>query len=177
MFDIEKHLSHRDVDRNIHTCWIDYEEIVATFPFWNLSGQFVGYLSYRPLSNKVKSNDIKGRYYTYRSKKDICVWGLESWKFSNTLFLTEGIFDACRLTRRGYSAIAGLSNNLNVPTERWIKFIKNTRPVVVICDNDESGEDLKSLGHFSYKTIAKDLGDATDEEVDYIIKRYGYQTF
>lgn len=173
MFDIEKHIKYRGIDTSIHVCWIDYDEIVATFPCWNLSGQMVGYMTYRPLAPKTKNNDIEGRYNTRRTKKNICVWGLESWNFSNTLFLTEGIFDACRLTRRGYSAIAFMSNSTNLPTERWVSVIKNTRPVVAICDNDSSGDNLRKLGHLSYKPVASDLGDATEEEVNYVIKRYG----
>lgn len=177
MFDIKKHLQDREMDASIHKYWIDYDEIVATFPCWNLSGQIVGSITYRPLSEKKKSNDIKGRYHNYRSKQSICVWGLESWNFSNTLFLTEGIFDTCRLTSRGYSAIAVLSNSVNVPTKKWIKIIRNIRPVVAICDNDDSGKSLQNLGHFSYKTTAKDLGDSTEEEVNYVIERYDFKNF
>lgn len=173
MFDIEKHLQERFMDTSIHECWIDYNENIATFPLWNLSGQLIGYTVYRPLSEKKKCNDAKGRYYTYRIKEFISVWGLESWKFSNTLFLTEDIFDACRLTHHGYSAIAVLSNGVNTNTKKWLKIVKNIRPIVVICDNDNSGDGLRKLGHYSYKTVANDLGDSTEDEVNYIIEKYG----
>jgi hypothetical protein len=94
---ILEHLQLRHMNLAIHTAWLDEVEDVATFPLWNLSGKMIGYQSYRPSGiKKVFNHPKEGRYYTYRKNLDIGVWGLESWKFSNTLFVTEGIFDACR---------------------------------------------------------------------------------
>jgi hypothetical protein len=45
---------------------------------------------------------------------------MESWRWTNTLFITEGIFDAARLTERGASAIAMASNDLDKTTARWL---------------------------------------------------------
>jgi hypothetical protein len=73
-----------------------------------------GFQQYRPAANKQKDNHPRdSRYFTYRKNRVVGVWGLESWSLSNTLFVTEGVFDAARLTARGYSAIATLSNDLD----------------------------------------------------------------
>ena len=98
------HIHNRHVDTDLHRVWVDDESRVAVFPLWNLSGEMTGYQAYRPDADKVKKNDKYGRYYTYRGlklvrnhNKTVAVWGLESWNLSNTLFVTEGIFDAAAL--------------------------------------------------------------------------------
>lgn len=99
------------------------------------------------------------------------VWGLESWNFSKTLFLTEGLFDAARMTYMGYSAVAVFSNN-PVNHRSWLKVVKANRPVVVLCDNDSAGTKLAKYGSTSYTiTSAKDVGDASADELEYVVKK------
>ena len=93
------HLHSRYFSMNLHRAWLD--EGVATFPLWNLSGQLVGYQQYRPFADKKAKNDPReGRYFTRLSRDRVGVWGLESWQFSDVLFLCEGVFDACKVTAR-----------------------------------------------------------------------------
>ena len=101
-----EHLKDRHVDLELHRPAIDEVERVATFYLYNLSNQFVGYQQYRPDANKTKNNHPKlARYFTYRKQPTLAVWGLESLHLTpHVVFLTEGIFDAARLTERGYSA-------------------------------------------------------------------------
>ena len=168
-----QNLRSRYFDMNLHTAWVDENEGVATFPLWNLSGQLVGYQQYRPSATKKKDNHPKmSRYFTYRKNKVVGVWGLESWNLSNTLFVTEGTFDACRLTSSGFSAVALLSNDIDASTRKWIFAVKKHRPVVSICDNDAAGLRLAKHGHLSHVVESGDLGDASDEYVANLIKEY-----
>lgn len=168
-----QHLHSRYFDSTLHKVWIDETEGVATYPLWNLSGQMVGYQQYRPSANKQKDNHPKdSRYFTYRKNKVAGVWGLESWKLSNTLFVTEGTFDACRITYRGFSAIATLSNDLDDNLRRWLWTIRKARRVVVVCDNDAAGRRLAKYGHISCVVESGDLGDASEEYVQQLIELY-----
>lgn len=167
-----QHLHNRHINFDIHRVWLDNEEYMATFPLLNLSGQLVGYQQYRPLANKEKKNNPKeGRYFTYTKKDTRGVWGLESWKFSKTLFITEGIFDACRLTDKGYSAIATMSNDpkhlLNL-----FYIISQDRPIVAICDNDSAGKKLAKYGTSSIIVEDGDLGDASEKYVNELLLQY-----
>jgi len=169
-----QNLRSRYFDANLHKAWVDEDEGVATFPLWNLSGQLVGYQQYRPSANKKKDNHPKmSRYFTYRKNKVVGVWGLESWNLSNTLFVTEGIFDACRLTFLGYSAVATLSNDVDDSLKSWLWTVIKYRRVVCVCDNDAAGRRLAKYGHLSHVVESGDLGDATDEYVANVVKEYG----
>lgn len=170
---IKEHLQSRYLDMNLHSVWIDETEGVATFPLWNLSGKIIGYQQYRPNADKQKKNHPKmGRYFTYLKDKVVGVWGLESWNFSKTLYVTEGVFDACRLTRYGYSAIATLSNDISPSLEAWMWIVRQNRFVVAVCDNDVAGQRLAKFGHSAYFVQNGDLGDASEAEVKKLLKKY-----
>ena len=175
MFDLTAHLKERHFDSDLHRAWLNDEDECATFPLWNLTGQLTGYQTYRPRASKVQKNDLKGKYYTYRNKDSVSVWGLESWNLSDTLFVVEGLFNACRLTEMGFSAVALLSNNPNKSTKRWLWAIRQHRKVVAICDPGDGGKYLKSLGH-EYVVCdvdeknGVDLGDAPQWWVDNLVK-------
>jgi DNA primase len=169
-----KNLKSRHFDQNVHTHWVDEVEGVATFPLWNLTGQMVGFQQYRPSATKKKDNHPReSRYFTYRKDKVVGVWGLESWNFSNTLFVTEGVFDAARLTSRGYSAVATLSNDVDPPLARWLWTVRKTRLVVAVCDNDSAGRKLAKCGHVAHvMDEGKDMGEASDEYVTDFLRSY-----
>jgi len=168
-----KHLRSRHFNTQLHTAWVDESEGVATFPLWNLSGKLVGYQQYRPFGNKKKFNNPKeGKYFTYRKDKVVGAWGFESWSLSNTLFLTEGVFDACRLTERGFSALAMLANDLDDSTREWLYTVRSQRRVVSVCDNDAAGRKLAKYGHEFHIVEEHDLGDSSDEYVTQFLKNY-----
>lgn len=140
---IREHLKTRKFDSEIHKVWIDEPNSIATFPLYNLSGTLKGYQQYRPKVFDKKSNDPrKSRYYTYR-KGGFSVWGLESFHFTNQLFVLEGIFDACRLTNEGYSAIAILSSGMDKSVINFLNIVSKTREVITISDGDIGGSRLK----------------------------------
>ena len=169
-----QHLRNRHLDVDLHRPIIDEEERVATFYLWNLSSQLVGYQQYRPdQPSKQKKNDPKsGRYFTYRKQPTLGVWGIESLHLSpNVLFITEGVFDAARITERGYSALAVLSNDPRPELRNWLSFLN--RKVVAICDNDKAGKRLAKFGDVAVFTDGKDLGDADDDFVTELLNNYG----
>lgn len=170
---LEKHLLSRHVDLNLHKPVIDEVEGVATFFLYNLSGQLVGYQQYRPSATKERHNDPKnGRYFTYRVSGHIGVFGLESVKTdSKTLYVTEGIFDAVRLTEKGCAAIAVLSNNPSKELKSWFKSLPLR--TVAVCDNDSAGRMLAKFCDYYAFTQEHDLGDSSDEFVTSLISTYG----
>lgn len=171
---VYEHLLSRHLDMELHRVWVAEELGCAVFPLWNLSGKLLGYQRYRPGASKALNNDPReGRYFTRLVDGNTGVWGLESWSLSNTLFVTEGIFDAARLTARGFSAVATLSNDVSPTLARWLWLARKSRPVVVVCDNDAAGSKLAKYGSASH-TVAeyKDLGEASDSYVTDFLKKY-----
>jgi len=170
---LKQHLQSRHLDLDLHRPMLDDAEGVATFYLWNLSGQLVGYQQYRPLGDKKPNNNPKlGKYYTYRKQPTLAVWGVESLDLSpNVVFLTEGVFDAARLTSRGYSALAVLTNNPSPDLRNWLTCLN--RRVVAVCDNDSAGRKLAKFGDLVLFTEDKDLGDSSDEFVTKVLKDFG----
>lgn len=168
-----EHLKDRHIDLDLHRPWIDEAEKVAVFYLYNQSGAIIGYQQYRPDADKTKNNHPKeARYFTYRKQPTLAVWGLESLHLTpHVVFLTEGIFDAARFTSKGCSALASLTNNPTKDLSNWLQMLN--RRVVAICDSDPSGRKLVKFGT-THEVVqgAKDLGDATDEYVEYLINKY-----
>lgn len=168
-----EHLKKRHLDLELHRPVLDLENDVATFYLWNLSGKFCGYQQYRRFGEKKPQNNPKlGKYFTYRKQPTLGVWGVESLHLSpNVVFLTEGVFDACRLTEKGYSALAVLSNNTGWDLKNWLSMLN--RKVVAVCDNDDAGRKLAKFGDVSVFCTDHDLGDSTDEFVNTLVLRFG----
>lgn len=112
------HLIKRHMNIGLYSgAYVD--DVSATFALWNLSGQMVGYQTYRPDKPKLRGRDFdpaEMRYYTYISRYGgadpaITAWGLETLYWPGPVFLCEGIFDACRLHSHGFSALALLGSN------------------------------------------------------------------
>ena len=160
-----EHLKERHCHLALHNPVVDQDEGVVTFYLWNLSGQLVGYQQYRPLAGKEKKNNPKeGRYFTMRKSPTVAVFGVESLNLlPDVVFVTEGVFDACRLTSRGYPAVAVLSNDPSKDVYNWLHSLG--RKVVVVHDNDKAGLRLAKFGDFAVTTGEKDLGDSTEDEV------------
>ena len=171
MQSVKQHLIERHVDLGLHRPIIDEENNIATFLLYNLSGQICGYQQYRPLASKENHNDPRtGRYYTRRTNNTTAVFGLESLKKStDTVFIVEGIFDATRLTERGYCALAMLSNNPSLTVANFL-FALGKR-VVAICDADSAGKRLAKFGDVAIFTREKDLGASTETEINDIISK------
>lgn len=166
-----EHLKSRHLDLQLHRPVLSDTEGVATFYLWNLSGQMVGYQQYRPLGEKKPQNSPKeGKYFTYRKQPTLAVWGVESLANPGSLFVCEGIFDACRLTEKGCAAIAVLSNNTGWDLKNWLSMLN--RRVVAVCDNDSAGKKLAKFGHESVVCYEHDLGDSSEDFVNSLILHY-----
>lgn len=165
------HLESRHLDVQLHRPMVDDQERVATFYLWNLSGQLVGYQQYRPEGEKKPRNSPReGKYFTYKKQPTLGVWGVESLAFGGTVFLCEGVFDACRLTHRGYSALAVLSNNTGWDLKNWLGCLG--RRVVAVCDNDDAGKRLAKFGDQAVFCTEHDLGDSPEEFVTEVLVRF-----
>lgn len=174
---IYQHLKDRHIDIKLHRPVIDFETEIVTFYLYNLSGQIVGYQQYnhRGEKNNKKSgtnNKLTGKYFTYTRKDTVSVFGIESLKLTDgPVFITEGLFDAARLTERGQSAIAMLANNPPRDYGNFLAFLN--RPIVAVCDNDAAGRKLAKYGDYIETTPdSKDLSDASDDYVNYLIQKY-----
>lgn len=173
MTTVLEHLKDRHVDLNLHRPWLDEDERVAVFYLYNLSGSIIGYQQYRPDADKMKDNHPKeGRYFTYRKQPTLAVWGVESLHLTpHVVFLTEGVFDAARLTERGYSALAVLTDNPTKDLRNWLSMLN--RKVVAVCDNDKAGRRLAKFGDVAVFTEDKDLGEADDDYVTRLLNEHG----
>ena len=166
-----EHLKSRHLDLELHRPVVDDTEGVATFYLWNLSGQLVGYQQYRPTGEKKPQNNPKeGKYFTYRKLPTLALWGVESLKYPGSLFVCEGVFDACRLTEKGCAAVAVLSNNTGWDLKNWLSMLN--RRVVAVCDNDDAGRKLAKFGHEAVFTHEKDLGDSSEDYVNSLVLHY-----
>lgn len=170
---LKDHLKQRHLNLELHRPILDYEHNVCTFYCWNLSGQLTGYQQYAPLGNKkIFNNRFEGKYYTYRKLPTVTLWGIESLYQSNgVVYLSEGIFDACRMTNLGQSALASLTNSPPKDYKNWLQIL--SRLVVVICDNDDAGKELAEFGDYvEVVPDNKDLGEAPDDYIKYLMNKY-----
>jgi hypothetical protein len=172
---LKQHLIERHLNLELHRPILDKELNIATFLLYNLSGQLVGYQQYNPSGDKkIFNSKLEGKYYTYRNKNQptVAIWGLESYYVSTgPIFLTEGIFDACRMTNVGQSAFATLANNPPKDYRNWLMMLN--RPIVVVCDNDAAGRKLAKFGDYvEVVPEGKDLGESSDDYVQYLLTKY-----
>lgn len=174
--EMKEHLLSRHVNFEVHTPI--YNAHVATFLLYNLSGQLVGYQRYNPsfpsaFPGDGKQNNLRDRrYYNYVSSGQIGLFGLESYSYTlPVVFVTEGIFDACRLTKKGACCFAMLTNNPSTSMRNFLLCLG--KPIVAICDGDAAGVKLRKVGHY-YETVqeGKDLGECSESFVDYLLEKY-----
>jgi hypothetical protein len=173
IFNIKQHLKERHLNLELHRPILDLELNIATFLFYNLSEQLVGYQQYNPNGNKkIFNSKLDGYYYTYRKQPTIAIWGLESYYISDgPIFITEGIFDAARLTINNQTAFGVCSNNPPKDYKNWFGCL--SRPAIAICDNDSAGRELAKFGDY-YEIVPdeKDLGESSESYVRYLIDKY-----
>lgn len=174
--ELRQHLEERHVNLSVHHPL--FGDGVVVFPLWTLTGQLAGVQQYRPFASKTKSNDANGRYFTERTPGVVSVFGVESLHLSNVIFVTEGIFDATRITSMGYSAIAVLSTTGIAGTKQWLASLG--RPTIAVCDNDPPmpgfpygvGMQLAELTDYHYQMPTnRDMGLMSDFEAVNIIRR------
>lgn len=167
--DMVQHLKDRWFDPILYpTVSVDGTEM--TLPLYNMSGKMVGYQTYNPTLPKCHVDDPRqARYFTWVTKpsgsknSELAVWGLETVHWADSvLFLTEGVFDACRLHWYGLPAVAVLSNN-PVHLVDWLKALPSKK--VACVQGDSAGLKLAKYGDRSVMLPeGKDVGDLNEDE-------------
>ena len=175
MESVTEYLLRRHLNLDLHRPVVNETERTATFLLYNLSGQLVGFQQHRPdaLKTPQKMGPREARYFTYRKQPTHGVWGLESFYLSDgPVFVTEGVFDAARLTAVGQTALATCCNDPQRDLGNWLQSL--ARPVVVVADNDKAGKKLAKFGNYvEYcPEEGQDLGDCPQEFVDFLVKKY-----
>ncbi len=164
-----EHLNSRYFDPTLYP-GVSHTEDEVTFPLWNLSGQMVGYQVYNPkLPKNHKGNPREQKYFTWITRPAssnnpyLAVWGLESVKNNGkVIYLTEGIFDACRFHWHGLQALAVLSNN---PKHLENFFFAISRRTIAVVQGDEAGKQLAKYAPTAlFLPEGKDAGDLTEDE-------------
>jgi len=174
---LKQHLTDRFVNFDIHHPFMDEQECKATFLLYNLSGKIVGKQQYNPHAGKSQSNDVYGRYITVRTEfqNTQTVFGLETfnWHTTKTIFVTEGIFDATRITWFGNECCIALLGNSTNPKEGYKSWLKSIgRKTVAVCDSDKAGLQLAKLTDSAIildKKHGKDLGECSIDIVKTVI--------
>jgi hypothetical protein len=173
MMNIRSHLKQRHLNTDLHPTIIDEETNTATFLLYTLTGKLAGYQQYRPHGSKTIFNTKEqSKYYTYRNKSypTVTLFGIESlYSPHKPIFLTEGIFDAARMTSLNFSALATMAND---PPRDYMNFLLMlNRPIIAVCDNDKAGRKLAKFGHYT-EVPETDLSDASDSYIEYLISKY-----
>lgn len=154
-----KHLICRGMNPDLYSGF-GIEDNVARFPLRNFSGKMTGYIQYRPDGDKKQQNAEMGRYFTFITKGEIGVFGMESINFSEVVYLTGGMFKAATLHRLGYTAL-----HVSSVSPKALKnqlYVLN-RPVVAIGDNDDEGRQFAArYGGF---TSPRDVDEMCDKDV------------
>lgn len=170
---LKEHLHNRYFDYSRYDgVHLDEDNTTVFLPLWNLSGKMVGYQQYSPLNPKTSFDDPKkAKYFTWVTKPaasknpELAVWGLETLDYNKPLYLTEGVFDACRLHWNGMSALAVLSNN-PLHLRNWLSLLPVT--VVTCVQGDVAG---KQLAKFGDRAILLpdgcDVGDLTQDQFNF----------
>lgn len=154
--------------------WQDTINQLVTFPLWTVTGQLVGYQQYDWRSNKLRNNNPKGRYWTYRRRDVNTAWGLEYLNLSSNepLYLCEGIFDAVSVINTGRRCLAVLSNNPK-QLKPWLACLPCK--TIAICEGDKAGKSLaKSADEFIQLPTDKDANDIELTELDRILTNHAH---
>jgi DNA primase len=162
----KQHLTDRGLNSYLEDkVYVNYVEEIVTFPLWSSTGQLLGYQMYNWNADKLRNNDTKGKYCTYRRKDWLTFWGLDFIDLSSAepLYVVEGVWDAVSVLNAGYRCIAVLSNN-----PQQLKNLLNCLPckTIALCDGDKAG---KMLSRVTDGRIVlpegKDCNDMSSEEI------------
>jgi hypothetical protein len=136
---------------------------VVVFSLYNFGGKRTGSLYYRPNAPKNVRNDEKGKYYTYITKGEVGVFGLESINFSREIILVSGVFKATALHMLGYTALHVSSVS---PRVLRAQLSLLGRPYFAIGDNDAEGaEFVRRWGGFQSPVDVDEMSFLEIEEM------------
>jgi DNA primase len=137
---------------------------MLTIPVHAPDGMPVGFVG-----RSVEGKDFKNTPGLPKSK---VLFNLHRVKTADRVYVVESSFDAIRLDQCGLPAVATLGSNVsNIQIEILQKYFNN---IIVIADNDEAGENMKTklvkkLGSritvVSLDNKYKDIGDLSDDDI------------
>jgi hypothetical protein len=166
-FTLAQHLRSRGMEPKLYS-FTGYGEDCVEFPLYNFAEHMTGFLRYRPEGQKGVRNAEDGKYYTYITKGEVGVFGLESLGFSNTIYLVSGLFKASTLHRLGYAALHVSSVSPEVVKRHM--YLMN-RPYFGIGDNDKEGEEFADK--YGGWQSPRDVDEMPDEQVHGMLEYYG----
>jgi hypothetical protein len=112
------------------------------FPLIAPGGRFLGHQRYFWRRPKLRSNDEQGRYistFLPECKLTAC-YGWQNCFGYGPLFVTEGIWDAIRVSNCHVDCVALLCNSPSPQLKQYIRMIACGRPVIALIDRDENKE-------------------------------------
>lgn len=141
---------------------------------YDFGRRYTGYQQYRPSASKKPQNNPKdGRYYSYVTKGEIALFGLESWDFSEVVYLVGGLFKATTLHRLGYSALH-VSSVSHYFLKSQLRLLG--RPYLAIGDNDDEGRQFAR--RYGGWTSPCDVDEMSDKDVHMMVHyetgKHGY---
>lgn len=152
------------------TEWLDTQGEILSVCLTDFSGKINGYQRYNWNSDKTKRNDEKGKYYTYRDKGSVSVFGLQYFQNnSEYVAVTEGIFDTITALHV-MDSFAVLSNN---PKKYKQQISLLDRPTVALCHNDKAGRMLAKCCDTAVFFGDEDPNDLGAERLSKILKQEG----
>lgn len=173
---LSKHLLERGVTKDTPCLIVEETELVYFF-LYSVGGHMLGFQRYYWKGDKLKSNDLRGRYHTWISPqyRPLAFWGMEFVQGrKEPLYITEGIFDALRIIQTGRLAAAMLTCSPSKEFVKHFRYLTMGRDVIAIKDNDgenKCSNGLDKLATRSY-TIkgAKDIGELSVEDADEFLR-------
>lgn len=159
-----KHLEERGMNTKLYRFARNYSTTCITFYLWNMSGQMVGYQSYRPDKFEKKTNNPKLSRYFSRLKEKDGVFGLDVLNPADrTIYIVEGVFKAAVLHRLGYNAVAVLTSTPK-RLKPWFKIMRQTWNIIAIGDNDDGGKQLVDIVGRGFQSPI-DIDEMPDEDI------------
>lgn len=129
---------------------------------YNFGKRMTGFNQYRPDAPKkgMDNHPKLGRYYSFVVKNEVAVFGMESWDFTEPVYLTGGMFKAATLNRLGYTSLH--VSNVN-PMALLHQLYLTGRPYFAVGDADEEGAQfVRRFGGFQSPV---DVDEMTDDDV------------
>ena len=126
-----------------------------------------GFNQYCPGAPKKEfpSNDPRGKYFACVPNKDsVSVFGMESWDFTEPVYLTGGMFKAATLNRLGYTSLHVSAVN---PAVLRQQLELTGRPYFAIGDADAEGAQF--VRRFGGWQSPLDVDEMTDDDVHTMI--------
>jgi hypothetical protein len=122
----------------------------VVFPLFSPIGVFIGHQRY--FWRKGKNRGNIGRYLTtiLDPYKQVACYGWDNCRGFGPLFVTEGIFDAIRVSNCWVDCVACLCNNPSKQLKWLLKQIAGNRRLIALTDRDNAGEKLGGWCDESY---------------------------